>query len=105
MCWLPQMAALLIYDLRNPDSPANPKNKLPGNNPIHLTTHGSFHGGIWRGAYQFDTIGTLAAVQVYLKWYLPYLGVAAGAQYAGLLEMAAQPVVAATANAMALWSE
>ena len=55
------MGALLIYDLRNPDSPANPKNKLPGNNPIHLTTHGSFHGGIWRGAYQFDTIGTLAA--------------------------------------------
>ena len=44
-------------------------------------------------------------MQVYLKWYLPYLGVAAGAQYAGLLAMAAQPVVAATANAMALWSE
>lgn len=67
------MAALLIHDIRNPEAVANPKNKLPDNNPIHLMMSGSFHGGIWRGAYKFDTIGTVAVVSVMAKWYFPHL--------------------------------
>jgi hypothetical protein len=71
---------------------------LPGDNPIHLFMHGSFHGGIWRGAYKFDTIGTVAAGSIYLKWYLPYVAVALLANRG--ISMAFAQVVAVASTGM-----
>lgn len=53
------MAAMLIHDIRNPNVPSNPKNKI--RNPLELFTYGSLHGGIWRMAYKIDSIGEPAA--------------------------------------------
>ena len=70
------MNGLLIHDIsstadRNTAAPSNP---LPGgDNPIHLPLAGAFHGGVWRGAFRFDTIGPAAATAVYLKTYAPHL--------------------------------
>ena len=91
------MGALLIYDMRSPTSHANPATKLPGGgNPIHLMQHAAFHGGIWRGAYKFDTIGTVSVVSVYSKWYLPYVAaVAIEEAYGGVLAMGWAAVVGA----------
>jgi len=61
------MLALLINDLRNLNSVANPKNKL--DNPFQLFQSGSFHGGVWRCAYKCDAIGVTAAVYFYLGAY------------------------------------
>ena len=99
------MGALLIYDLRNPASHANPSVKLPGgNNPIHLMRHAAFHGGIWRGAYKFDTIGTVSVVTVYCKWYLPYI-FAVGLQehFVGSLGMAYGVFIGALSMGMELY--
>ena len=98
------MGALLIHDLRNPKAMANPKNKLHGNNPIHLMMENCFHGGIWRLAYKFDTIGSIAAGSVYLKWYLPYVA-AAGLGYRGLTQAGViAAALAQLAAAMDFWS-
>lgn len=64
----------------------------------------SFHGGIWRLAYKFDTIGVVAAGSVYLKWYLPYV-FAAGIGVRGLSEVGVTAAVLAQLTAgMDLWS-
>lgn len=57
------MGALLLADVRDPATPANPS--LPVKNPLQLFSHGSFHGGVWRMAYTVDSIGT-ASVLAYL---------------------------------------
>jgi hypothetical protein len=49
------MSAILFSDLNNPKSVANPKNKLA--NPNQLFSYNSFHGGLWRAAYEVDSIG------------------------------------------------
>eukprot|EP00051_Salpingoeca_urceolata_P027182 m.480339 g.480339 ORF g.480339 m.480339 type:complete len:781 (+) comp21794_c0_seq1:714-3056(+) len=58
------MGALLIHDIRNPKSKSYPKNKLltDESNPIELFAPGSFHGGIWRGAFKIGSIGEAAAL-------------------------------------------
>jgi len=61
------MLALLINDLRNPESVANPQNKIE--NPFLLFQSGSFHGGVWRCAYKCDSIGVTAAMYYYLNTY------------------------------------
>ena len=61
------MLALLVNDLRNPKSVANPANKL--DNPFELFSVGSFHGGVWRCGYKMGTIGVTSAVYYYLKTY------------------------------------
>ena len=40
------MTALLINDLRDKKSVANPNTKL--RNPLELFASGGFHGGVWR---------------------------------------------------------
>merc|ERR1719240_910400 len=52
------MGALLINDLRNPNSAASPDTVLA--NPMQLFTGTSFHGGAWRTGYKFGTIGVSA---------------------------------------------
>jgi hypothetical protein len=68
------MAALLIHDIRNPDSVSNPKNKL--SNPLELFQSGSFHGGPWRTAFTLDSIGAPSAVIHLLGQPVVQLGLA-----------------------------
>ena len=56
------MTALLVFDLRDPDSFANPRNKLPSGNPYQLFEYGSFHGGVWRCGYKLDTLGEVCVL-------------------------------------------
>jgi hypothetical protein len=65
------MGALLIHDVLNPDSTANPTKPL--RNPLELFAFGAFHGGIWRCAYKINSIGEMAALSYYLKIYKAYL--------------------------------
>jgi len=58
------MGALLIHDLRNPKSAANPSTPLP--NPLCLFQATSFHGGIWRCPYSITSIGIPSAIKYYL---------------------------------------
>jgi hypothetical protein len=52
------MASLLIRDVRDPTSSANPKTPLK--NPLNLFTENSFHGGCWRSAWKFSAMGAPA---------------------------------------------
>ncbi|KAH9251539.1 hypothetical protein BASA81_010578 [Batrachochytrium salamandrivorans] len=58
------MFALLVGDLKNPSSKANPSVSLP--HPLALFMYQSFHGGIWRAAYTVDSIGVPAAMTYYI---------------------------------------
>jgi hypothetical protein len=49
------MSAILFSDLNNPKSVANPDTKI--SNPNQLFSYNSFHGGLWRAAYEVDSIG------------------------------------------------
>jgi hypothetical protein len=60
------MTALLVHDLQNPQSKANPAIHL--DNPMQLFAATSFHGGAWRTGYKFGTIGPAAVIA--------YIGVA-----------------------------
>lgn len=57
------MSALLINDVRNENSVANPK--IPLSNPLELFKDNSFHGGIWRCGY---TVGSIGAVSVLIHF-------------------------------------
>lgn len=54
------MAALLVHDLRNPLSAANPSTTLE--NPMDLFVVGANHGGLWRTAYAPRSVLGVAAV-------------------------------------------
>ena len=54
------MAALLVHDLRNPASAANPATVL--SNPMDLFVQGANHGGLWRAAYSPRSVLGIAAV-------------------------------------------
>ena len=65
------MFALLLHDLRNSSSKANPSFKL--DHPLQLFMHQSFHGGIWRCAFTVDSVGVPAFISYYLEAYFPVL--------------------------------
>lgn len=54
------MAALLVHDLRNPLSAANPGTTL--NNPMDLFVVGANHGGLWSSAYAPRSVLGIAAL-------------------------------------------
>jgi hypothetical protein len=54
------MAAMLVHDLRNPHSAANPQTPL--HNPMDLFSIGANHGGLWRSAYAPRSVLGIAAV-------------------------------------------
>lgn len=54
------MAAMLVHDLRNPASPANPSTELT--NPMDLFVSGANHGGLWRAAYAPRSVLGIAAL-------------------------------------------
>ncbi len=54
------MAALLVHDLRNPGSSANPD--VPLLHPMQLFMDGACHGGLWRSPYSARSVLGMAAV-------------------------------------------
>ena len=54
------MAALLVHDLRNPASSADPHTVLA--NPMDLYAESAIHGGLWRTAYAPRSVLGIAAV-------------------------------------------
>ena len=54
------MAAMLVHDLRNPKSAAQPQTQLA--NPMDLFVIGANHGGLWRSAYAPRSVLGIAAV-------------------------------------------
>merc|ERR1712087_354538 len=63
------MAALLIHDLRNPESAAQPTATL--HHPLCLLQKTSFHGGLWRCPYTMTSITVPSAIHYYLQHYWP----------------------------------
>ena len=62
------MTALLLHDLNEPMHAGSPRMALA--NPQQIFSQGAFHGGAWRCAYTFDSIGTLAVLLYYLNTYI-----------------------------------
>jgi len=83
------MIAILFHDLNNPGCVANPKTKLA--NPNQLFSSGSFHGGVWRCAYEIDSIGECSVLLYFARVAAPFalgfggLGIALGAKYFGFV--------------------
>jgi len=65
------MSAILFSDLNNPKSMANPKNKL--SNPQQLFSHNGFHGGLWRCAYEVDSIGETSVLIYFYRASASYI--------------------------------
>ena len=65
------MSAILFSDLNNPKSAGNPQTSLK--NPNQLFSHGSFHGGNWRCAYEVDSIGETSVLIYFMRIGAPYL--------------------------------
>jgi len=63
------MAALLIHDLKNPASAAQPSSKL--DHPLCLLQKTSFNGGFWRCPYSMTTITVPSAVHYFLWRFWP----------------------------------
>lgn len=77
------MLAILLFDLNDPTSVANPQTLL--SNPNQLFSYGAFHGGLWRCAYEVDSIGEASVLLYFSRVAKPYaflmgaLGAALGA--------------------------
>lgn len=71
------MSAILLYDLSDSNSVANPKNKLV--NPQQLFSYNSFHGGLWRAAYEVDSIGETSVLIYFWRSVKTYLAFVVGA--------------------------
>lgn len=69
------MSAILFADLNDPKSSGNPKNPLE--NPNQLFSHGSFHGGNWRCAYEVDSIGETSVLIYFMRIGAPYIAASA----------------------------
>eukprot|EP00923_Selenidium_pygospionis_P034107 GHVN01059604.1.p1 GENE.GHVN01059604.1~~GHVN01059604.1.p1 ORF type:complete len:753 (+),score=46.21 GHVN01059604.1:2507-4765(+) len=66
------MLALLIQDIRNKSSVANPNTLLT--NPNELFMHQSFNGGCWRCAYTVSSIGEVSVLVYFSRVAAPYIG-------------------------------
>ena len=76
------MSAILFYDLNDPNSAGNPKVKL--SNPNQVFSFGSFHGGLWRCAYEVDSIGEASVLLYFGRVGWPYAAAIGGALVAFL---------------------
>lgn len=65
------MTGLLINDLFNPNSVADPKKPL--RNPLELFAHTSFHGGVWTMPYTMKSTGAVSVIMHFVKVLLPFL--------------------------------
>lgn len=64
------MSAILFHDLHDPSSVGNPKTSIA--NPNQLFSYGSFHGGLWRCAYEVDSIGEASVFRYFGRLAAPY---------------------------------
>jgi hypothetical protein len=64
------MSAILLYDLSDATSSGNPKSAL--SNPNQLFSFGAFHGGLWRCAYEVDSIGEASVFLYFGRLIRPY---------------------------------
>ncbi|GBG31679.1 Very-long-chain 3R-3-hydroxyacyl-CoA dehydratase [Hondaea fermentalgiana] len=77
------MLALLINDIRNPESISNPKSAVAAKmaNPLELFAHNAAHGGSFRCPYSVGTIGTVSVLYYFIGnyWFaaLPVVGLTA----------------------------
>ena len=71
------MLGILAYDLNDKSSAANPKTAL--GNPNQLFSYGAFHGGVWRCAYEVDSIGEASVLLYFGRLAKPYVLVAGAA--------------------------
>nr|AXF92439.1 (3R)-3-hydroxyacyl-CoA dehydratase [Aurantiochytrium sp. PKUSW7] len=77
------MLALLINDVRNPESVANPKSTVSSKmkNPLELFAHNAAHGGSFRSPYSIGSIGTVSVLYYFISnyWFVitPVVGAAA----------------------------
>lgn len=67
------MSALLLFDLNEPTSSSNPKTGIKLSNPNQLFTYGSFHGGVWRCAYEINSIGEASVLLYFSRLATPYV--------------------------------
>lgn len=65
------MSAILFSDLNNKKSIANPENKI--SNPNQLFSHNGFHGGLWRCAYEVDSIGETSVLIYFYRASASYI--------------------------------
>mmetsp|Transcript_1398 Transcript_1398/g.1898 ORF Transcript_1398/g.1898 Transcript_1398/m.1898 type:complete len:754 (-) Transcript_1398:1762-4023(-) len=65
------MSAILLHDLNDPSSSGNPKTQH--SNPNQLFSYGAFHGGVWRCAYEIDSIGEASVFLYFGRLAQPYL--------------------------------
>jgi hypothetical protein len=65
------MSAFLFHDLNEPSSIANPKTATT--NPNQLFSFGSMHGGVWRCAYEVDSIGEASVLIYFSRLAKPYV--------------------------------
>lgn len=71
------MSAILFYDLNETASSANPQTKFA--NPNQLFSYGSFHGGLWRCAYEVTSIGEASVLLYFSRVAAPYVYTVCGA--------------------------
>lgn len=61
----PVMAALLLADISDPNSAANPAVVL--RNPLEIFSRNAIHGGAWRMPYRFNSVGEVAVLIHFVK--------------------------------------
>ncbi len=61
----PTMAALLLADINDPTSAANPAVQL--RNPLEVFSRNAVHGGAWRMPYRFNSVGEVAVLIHFVK--------------------------------------
>jgi len=69
------MAAMLMHDLLNSESPKNPANRATHkvDNSLELFRTQGVHGGLWRSAYKLDSLGEVSALLYFVGLAAPYL--------------------------------
>jgi hypothetical protein len=65
------MSTLLIYDINDPTSISHPKTTI--SNPNQLFSYNAFHGGVWRCAYEIDSIGEASVFLYFGRLAKPYV--------------------------------
>lgn len=77
------MGGLLLNDIQNVDSASHPSTKLT--NPLNLFTETSFHGGAWRCAYNYGSVGFMSVIAYMVTGFLVtgYLALYNAAQAVG----------------------
>jgi len=69
------MAAMLMHDTLNPETPKNPANKAKHgiDNSLELFRTQAVHGGLWRSPYKVDSLGEISALIYFIGLAAPYV--------------------------------